>query len=305
MEWCLLFPTSQQGDLTSMKPAIPAIGEPCWQGGLPEAMALLEDNLGEVSFSRVYFGCEFCQRLIPTKRELQHMITIAREKDISFSLVTPYVTDEGLEKLSELFDFLSIEWPGCEIVVNDWGVLRLLSREYTSLTPVLGRLMNKMMRAPRVAQFYDVPHAPSHALRVLQQSSLTAPHYRRFLQDMGVNRVELDWLVQGIALDFNTLGVKASIYVPFAFVATGRVCMTGSIHLPETKKFTPGSPCHRECRWLGFQIVNANPHYDPDQVLYQFGNSVFYLHDAASLIRLATYVQSHGVDRLVYQFRPL
>lgn len=302
-EWCLFIPTSRQSDPTILE--LTALEVPHCQDVSCRALVFVRELCGEAPFSRLYFGCEFCQHLIPTRRELQQMVTIAREKQIALSLVTPYVTDEGLERLRELFDFLAVEWSGCEVIVNDWGVLRLLSREYTALTPVLGRLMNKMMRAPRVAQFYDVPHAPSHALRILQQSSLTARHYRRFLQDMGVERVELDWLVQGVALDFNTLGVKASIYVPFAFVATGRVCMTGSIHLPETKKFTPGLPCRRECQSVGFQVSNANPHYAPELVLYQFGNSVFYPHDARSFTGLAAYVHPHGVDRLIYQPRPL
>ena len=42
-----------------------------------------------------------------------------------------------------------------EVVVNDWGVLRLVRREFPGLRPVLGRLMNKMMRDPRVAPFYS------------------------------------------------------------------------------------------------------------------------------------------------------
>lgn len=73
------------------------------------------------SFSRVYFGNEFCQRLIPSAKELEQVLDFVSEKSLPFTLVTPYVTDEGLRILESLLLKLEKRKPGSEVVVNDWG----------------------------------------------------------------------------------------------------------------------------------------------------------------------------------------
>jgi len=40
-------------------------------------------------FNRLYFGNEFCQRLIPSEQDIEHVIDFVREHTIPFSLVTP------------------------------------------------------------------------------------------------------------------------------------------------------------------------------------------------------------------------
>src|SRR5437867_3594050 len=78
----------------------------------------------------------------------------------------PYVTDRGLARPRPLLEAAASErGEGTEVVVNDWGVLRLVRREFPGLRPVLGRLMNKMMRDPRVAPFYS--GGPDDARRAL------------------------------------------------------------------------------------------------------------------------------------------
>ena len=41
-------------------------------------------------FCRLYFGMEFCERLMPSPSQLKKALTFAEENDLDFTLVTPY-----------------------------------------------------------------------------------------------------------------------------------------------------------------------------------------------------------------------
>ena len=58
------------------------------------------------SFSRIYFGNEFCENLTPEVNELKNIFKIIEKKSINFSFVTPWSTDRGIKKLEKIFDFL-------------------------------------------------------------------------------------------------------------------------------------------------------------------------------------------------------
>jgi hypothetical protein len=60
-----------------------------------------------------------------------------------------------LAKLEESLDYLNslkIKNP-IEIVVNDFGVLRLLSTKYTNLKPIFGRVIHKILKTPLIDTF--------------------------------------------------------------------------------------------------------------------------------------------------------
>ena len=71
-------------------------------------------------FSRLYFGNEFCQRLIPSPQEVDQVMDFAQEHHIALSLVTPYVTNEGLKKWKTLIEKVAEGNPQSEVVFNDW-----------------------------------------------------------------------------------------------------------------------------------------------------------------------------------------
>jgi hypothetical protein len=60
-----------------------------------------------------------------------------------------------LAKLEESLDYLNnlkIKNP-IEVVVNDFGVLRLLSTKYTNLKPIFGRVIHKILKTPLIDTF--------------------------------------------------------------------------------------------------------------------------------------------------------
>ena len=107
-------------------------------------------------YSRLYFGNEFCQRLIPREEDLSEALGLAMTSDLRFTFLTPYVTNQGLQDLEPLIAKIARERSGSEVVFNDWGVLLLIKFWNGVLIPVMGRMLNKMKRGPRLLHFLDM-----------------------------------------------------------------------------------------------------------------------------------------------------
>src|SRR5262245_50907938 len=133
-------------------------------------LQLIDEYFGSIKFSRCIYGNEFCEHLIPSTQQLEAVLQSARDRGLSLTFVSPYVSDEGIETLRPLLELLNNAPTECEVVFNDWGVLNLLQSEFPRLTPVQGRLMNKSLRDPRVTSVYATSEAPGPALVSLRRS---------------------------------------------------------------------------------------------------------------------------------------
>jgi hypothetical protein len=302
VEWAILVPRApaltQIDASLSLEPTAAADLGTCQQ----EARDTILSSFERVDFSRLYFGTEFCERLIPRESDVRRACDVAAARHLAFSYLTPYVTDRGLARMRPALEYLASRRDDrIEVVVNDWGTLRLLRREFPALRPVLGRLMNRMLRDPRIAGALVRGDAPEDARRALRQSGLTAGIYRRFIGSFGVTMVEFDHVVQGLEMDFRQLGVGAALYIPYGYVATGRVCMIGAVSLPTNQSFDVASPCRRECRRHTLSFVAPDSPFDRGQTFLQRGTTHFYAQDAASVMSAARMVERLGISRIVYQ----
>jgi hypothetical protein len=266
---------------------------------------LLKQCLTPEKLERVYFGTEFCQRLIPDNKDLKEAIRITWEAGLDFSYVTPPSTESGIETLKSRFSFLREECKpskGIEVIVNDWGVLRILRQQFPEFKPVFGRMMNRMIRDPRVAPYYVSSTAPKEGLTVVQQSSLTNPLYQKSLREWGVDRHEFDNLFQGIKVEVEEKDVFFSVYIPYGYVATGRVCMPGSFNLPKEDKFTEYMGCQRECQEFTHKLKNSqSPFSNRSLELIQRGNTIFYPNSLVMLKSVFNGDISGSLDRIVFQ----
>ena len=129
---------------------------------------------------RIHLGNEFCERLLPTPTELAQVQTLAEQLQLEISLVTPMLTDAGVNRLDKLLPKLD---SGCEVVVNDWGTLRRLRSDYPALVPVLGRMLNKMIKDPRL---------PSEQWTKLHPHNSQSQHFIALLQRFSIDRLEMD-----------------------------------------------------------------------------------------------------------------
>jgi hypothetical protein len=268
------------------------------------AAKLIEEYFGPVRFTRCAYGNEFCEHLIPDRELLKESLAAACERGLRFTFLTPYVSDAGIDALRPLLDLLDREGDACEVVFNDWGVLNLLRRDYPNLIPVQGRLMNKSLRDPRITGVYGASDAPATTLVALRRSNLDCASYTRFLRRLGVEHVELDNLPQGVDLSFVEGDIKTSLYMPFGFISTSRVCMAAGIHYLKRDKFQPGAPCHHECQASLLKYTYTNSPFDNrDQEFYLKGNTYFYTHTEAMMRAVFEQSRAGLIDRLVFQPR--
>lgn len=241
-------------------------------------------------FSRLYFGNEFCQRLIPSAEELEQALKFASEKSLTFTFVTPYVTDEGLGMLEPLLSKIEETKPGSEVVFNDWGMLYLLNNRHPSLEPVMGRLLHKMKRGPRFMNLIDI--LPESTINYFQSCSLDAPLYRKFLVGRGIRRVELDNLLQGIALDLSHSGISGSLYIPYAYITTTRLCLATSCDVSGNEDEIGIFPCQKECQKYTFLLTHP---VMPLSIIRK-GNTMFFKNE-----KVPENITERNINRIVVE----
>jgi hypothetical protein len=264
---------------------------------------LIKEYFGEVNFTGCAFGNEFCEHLIPSPVALEAAINAAQSRNLCFTLLTPFVSNAGIAELKPLFELLARR-DNCEVVFNDWGVLNLLRRDYPSLIPVQGRLLNKSLRDPRVTTMYATAPAPPATLSVLQRSNLDCDSYTNFLSQLGVRMIEMDNLPQGNNLSFAENGISVAVSLPFGFISTSRICLAAGLHYRKPDKFLPGAPCRHECQTHLLEYTYSNsPFGNRDQKFYLKGNTYFYAHSEAMLRTLFEQAESGQIRRFNFQPR--
>ena len=241
-------------------------------------------------FTRLYFGAEFCERLIPDPAEALRVADFAHGRGLALTLMTPYVTDSGLERLSPVLDALRDEQMPVEVVFNDWGVLDLLRHDYPEFVPVMGRLLNKTKRGPRIMNIID--KLPGSCRNYFESCVLSVGEACDFLKKRSVYRVEFDNQLQGIRLENTDPGIAKSLYVPYVFVSTTRYCLSVGCDDPGRMDFVGVQPCSRECRDYVFQLDNPVMRVP----LLRRGNAVFYVND-----RMPDCLAGSCFDRIVVQ----
>lgn len=241
--------------------------------------------------SGIYFGSDNCEYLTPYKREVEEAINLFKEfneknpphKIRTFTLVTPYVWDKMMDHLKETLAYLNdlkIKNP-IEVVVNDYGVLRLLKTKFTNLKPVIWRVIHKVLKTPLIDTYgYNVHPAWEHIknknamdieklkdnirdwqLKFYASSEVSLPIYRKFLEKNGVERVAIDYMEKREGLFDNSRYWDAGIdvYYPWALVMTGRLCDTSAIENPKRWMYAVDEVCPRTCnRYDIFYKVKTN-----------------------------------------------
>jgi hypothetical protein len=211
------------------------------------AEALLRHLPGAVP-KRVYVGNETCERLLPTPQAIGSWVASARKGRLAMSLVLPPLSRDGLAKAEESVRALEgVE--ASEVVANDWGTVHRLRSRHPGIPIVLGRLTHKMLRDPRLAEYFNSPQAPMAARSALCGSGELAPGFRSLMERYGIGRREIDPFLQPLEEgEWEDHPSMLSIHLPYQFVTMGRACLLGAMHREATGRFIPGASCRLECR---------------------------------------------------------
>lgn len=168
---------------------------------------------------RLYFGSEFCPWTFPPAADVAAAHAAARAACLRFTLATPVLVEAFLPRLRHtLQEVLPLFAGGDEVLISDWGALAMIREIAPSLPVVLGRTLSGQKRG---AQILDLDLA-GPALDYFRQGSWYANEALALLAEVGIARVELDNLLQGIAP--LPVGLVASLHIPFAMVTSSRNC---------------------------------------------------------------------------------
>ncbi len=243
------------------------------------------DRIGD-GYSRLYFGNEFCERLLPSQALLEEAVSFVKERKMSLTFITPFVTDKGMKKLKETIEFLTGRIKETEIVVNDWGVLAMLEKTAWTGAISMGRLMTKQKRGPRIMNI--LKHLPDKAAEHFRQCSADSVIFKEFLVSRGIRRLELDNLLQGISRPADCL--PASLYYPYAYVSTTRFCLISQYYNRAAARSIPD--CKQECSESMFELKTKGM---PVPLLLK-GNTQFFRNEF-----LPENLKELNIDRLVFQ----
>jgi len=270
-------------------------------------------GLDETAVTRLYFGQEFCEHLVPEPKGVMQALFIARQMGWDFTYVTGNAVDSTLERIAANIEALVAahgDADSFEVVINDWGVLRRLRQEYPAIKPVLGRLLTKQKRLGRFPEHMPTPNMEEidtdtdtilrNQMRAWQALNLTVRSWRRFLHRQGIERIDLDMVPQGADLMPDAWGFAFGAYYPWSYLTAARNCPTAGLVDPVRRHVPLDAPCPRPCRRGNANL--ANMAHDPAPII-QRGTVAVTLNDAFAQPYLTGGVP---LDRLVFEpFVPL
>lgn len=274
-----------------------------FEGFRPHLTALYgEDTLGKAlqdalfpdSFARIYVGDEFCQHRMVEPKKLEAFVRMAQDRSWAVTLLTPPVTDPGLERCARLLDLLEGADLEAEVVVNDWGALQFVRESYPALTVSLGRLLNKGFKDPRLPDAEAFSRISEEAAALLNHCTYDSAGFQGEMARRGVKRLERDLLPHGTPRWNLPERLGSSVYLPFGYVTMGRVCWLASFAETKAKRFSVADTCRRTCRDLTLRLRTANLE------LLQEGNAIFYPYPASLLRSFLSWAAGCGL-RCVYQ----
>lgn len=191
---------------------------------------ILESYVSRMKVDGFYFGAEFCEHLIPTRDDISKIAEVAEGRGWKIYLMTGEASMSVVPRYQRLLEHFAVSPMATGVVFNDWGILSILRRDFPSLQPVMGRLLFKNKRFVYRSIDPDGDFSVEtkqeilrSQVKTMRQTSLAIPEYRSFLASLGVDRVDVDILPQGIELkDCESLSI--GVHVPLGYLTSGRTC---------------------------------------------------------------------------------
>lgn len=243
--------------------------------------------------SRIYIGNEFCHNLFPNENTLVNMMEKAKNENLNITICFTYLRDCYIEKTEIIIDKL-YSW--CRrnnikagIIINDWGMLKMIQDKTDYFDLSLGVLLNKRKKDPRY--FYKKGYSENKDL--MAENSLNSPFFNEYLKSQHINRYEYE----NCGYRMSIAEGNHSLHMPFYVTNTSQYCTLYAIctNLDRGKQKLVTS-CPKYCE----NYVFAYPEH-----LRMVGryNSLFAFDD--TLLKdpeeLSYYVKS-GIDRIVLNF---
>lgn len=195
----------------------------------------LNKNLEIEKINIVYFGEPFCQNLMPSRDQINEAYNIVKDNGKSFVLNTPFVTDGFLSKVLNNIEFLSKQKEDNSIVFNDWGLFYEIKKRFPNINLILGRLLTKQRTDPNMKDIITnsrlgttinnikFKKVPDTLFNIFKQSIVNDDIFQNYLLINNINRIEIEFLLWDMFINLPQ-DIHATIYFPYAHIATTRLC---------------------------------------------------------------------------------
>jgi hypothetical protein len=254
---------------------------------------VVSHKLFKKDITRLYIGNEFCHNLFPEVKQLMNMMQKAKEENLQITLCFTYMRDNYIEKTKDILDKV-YNWciennREIEIVVNDFGMLKLTQDKVDYFKLSLGVLLNKRKKDPR----YIYKKGYMENKKLMAENSLNSSIYNKFLKDCNIERYEYENCGYKISIAEGS----HSLHMPFYQTNTSQYCplyaMCNSMDRGKQKLVTC---CPKYCKDYVFT-------YPKHLKMVGRYNSLFAFDDGLlkNPKELEYYLNS-GIDRIVLNF---
>lgn len=243
----------------------------------------LKKKFGKDVFAKIsgiYYWSDNCEYLVSTQDEIKQAYEKFLEfnkiyppfKSRIFTLVTPYVGNKMLDILIKTLEYLNEikSKTQIEVVVNDLGTLNMISKKFTNLKPVIGRILHKTLKNPLIDTYWYEAHPAWELIKnktsqeisqirevvvsnqkdFFASCELSLEVYKDFLKRYNISNVWLDYMEKRENL-FNKeyyWNFNLDIYYPWAVVFTWRLCDTCWVKIPTKWMYATDDICPRHCK---------------------------------------------------------
>lgn len=239
-----------------------------------EKAFFLEDNVIQSKplsdFEGVYMGDEFCERRLPSILALENICNHYSRLNLDLTLTTPYLTNEGIKKFAQILDYIVKEKLNLrEIVINDWGALKLLRDYNDRFRIILGRVL--------VSRYLKILHSKAKlkGYRIDEEKIefyyLFPDSFLDFIKEKNITALEFNSSYH-LATTYKQLlkyRFKIHIYYPFVYLTTTRYC--SCINGFNSYFRSAIENCNKECKEYSAVMTNSNF----AQSIYIKGNAYF------------------------------
>ena len=245
------------------------------------------------NISRIYVGNEFCHNLFPSKRMLIDIIKKANNGGLEVTICFTYVRECYIDKIksiiNEIYNWCNENNKKIEIVINDWGMLKVVENKQDYLTLCLGVLLNKRKKDPR----YIYKNGYNENKALIGDNSLNSKIFSEFLKDNNINRFEYE----SCGYKLNIAKGNHTLHMPFYVTNTSQYC---TLYAKCTRmnrgrqKLVMGCPMY--CKDYIFSYPKHLKMVGKYNSLFSFDDTL--LHDSK---KLEQYI-NEGIDRILLNF---
>ena len=243
--------------------------------GLKSVVGWLNSK-GYNSVNRIYYGSEFCEKVLPTPNQVLEVAMTCQDKGLGFTYVTSPLTDYGMEICKKTIEMLENSGIPYEVVFNDIGLLFWYKINIGGST-ILGRLFDKTSHDGRVCGDKLIGFYGKNTKDYSVNSNIFSNASKELFDKFNVCRIELD--LPNLPLNIDNIDSDLSIYLPFSFLTTGRRCMIGMVNNESSVE-----KCSKLCKkYTQLMTKPLNTLNKKKNTMLRKGNTIYYLPEEFSL----------------------